>query len=250
MSPTVLAVPGAWHTIESFEPIRKIFTHRGYQFVSQNAPGLHDANATCQDDAESLRRKLLLPLIEDSKDIVVLMHSYGGMYGSQAVQGLSKKEREQAGKKGGVIALIYVSAVTPVEGKTTLDMMGTDAKNLPPWVEYNETTGWVKFTGAKETMYHDIPDTEADYYISLLKDQALNSMNTPISYSPLTDENYNGKAGYVICGADRVVPPAGQEMYAAVGGIDRKVTVEKASHAFFATAAEETVDAVIQLVES
>lgn len=137
MPPTVLAVPGAWHTAESFEPIKKIFTQRGYQFVSQNAPGLHDANGTCQDDAESLRRKLLLPLVEDGKDIVVLMHSYGGMYGSQAVQGLSKKEREQAGKKGGVIALIYVSAVTPVEGKTTLDMMGTDSKNLPPWVEYN-----------------------------------------------------------------------------------------------------------------
>jgi pimeloyl-ACP methyl ester carboxylesterase len=99
-------------------------------------------------------------------------------------------------------------------------------------------------------MYHDISDTEAEYYMSLLKDQALNSMNTPISYSPLTDENYKGKAGYVICGADRVVPPAGQEMYAAVGEIDRKVTVEKASHAFFVTAAEETVDAVLQLVES
>ncbi|KAG5768734.1 hypothetical protein H9Q72_003806 [Fusarium xylarioides] len=172
------------------------------------------------------------------------------MYGSQAVRGLSKKEREQAGKKGGVISLIYVSAVTPVEGKTTLDMMGTDSKNLPPWVDYDETTGWVKFTGAKDTMYHDIPDTEAEYYISLPKDQALNSMNTPISYSPLTDKNYKDKAGYVICGADRVVPPAGQEMYAAVGGTDRKVTVEKASHAFFATAAEETVDAVLQLVES
>jgi hypothetical protein len=92
-------------------------------------------------------------------------------------------------------------------------------------------------------MYHDIVDTEAEYYISLLKDQALNSMNTPISYSPLTDENYKGKA-------DPVVPPAGQGMYTAVGAIDRKVTVEKASHAFFATVAEETVDAVLQLVES
>jgi hypothetical protein len=137
MSPTILTVPGAWHTVESFEPIKKIFTQKGYQFASQNAPGLHDANATCQDDAESLRTKLLLPLVEDGKDVVVLMHSYGGMYGSQAVQGLSKKELERVGKKSGVIALIYVSAVTPVEGKTTLDMMGTDAKNLPPWVDYN-----------------------------------------------------------------------------------------------------------------
>ncbi|KAG8665180.1 hypothetical protein FPOAC2_13671 [Fusarium poae] len=249
MLPTIVAVPGAWHTTASFEPVKKVLTQRGYHFVSQNAPGLYDANGTCQDDAMSLRTKILLPLVDEGKDLVVLMHSYGGMYGSQAVQGLSKKEREQAGKKGGVTALIYVSAVTPIEGKTTLDMMGTDSKNLPSWVDYNETTGWVKFTGAKETMYHDIPDEEADYYISLIKDQALNSMNTPITYSPLTDENFKGKAGYIVCGADCVVPRAGQETYAAVGGIGRVVTVEKASHAFFATAAEEIVDAVLQLAE-
>ncbi|EKJ74176.1 hypothetical protein NXS19_010819 [Fusarium pseudograminearum] len=249
MLPTIVAVPGAWHTAESFDPIKKILTQKGYQFVSQDAPGLHDANGTCQDDAISLRTNILLPLVEEGKDLVVLMHSYGGMYGSQAVQGLSKKEREQAGKKGGVTGLIYVSAVTPIEGKTTLEMMGTDSKNLPPFVDYDETTGWVRFTGAKEAMYHDIPDKEADHYISLLKDQALNSMNTPITYSPLADENFKGTAGYIVCGADCVVPRTGQETYAAVGGIDRVVTVEKASHAFFATAAEEIVDAVLQLVE-
>jgi hypothetical protein len=137
MLPTIVAVPGAWHTTASFEPVKKVLTQRGYHFVSQNAPGLYDANGTCQDDAMSLRTKILLPLVDEGKDLVVLMHSYGGMYGSQAVQGLSKKEREQAGKKGGVTALIYVSAVTPIEGKTTLDMMGTDSKNLPSWVDYN-----------------------------------------------------------------------------------------------------------------
>ncbi|RGP71250.1 hypothetical protein FLONG3_7200 [Fusarium longipes] len=221
---------------------------KGYHFVSQNAPGLHDANATCQGDAESLRTNLLVPLIEEEKDVVVVMHSYGGMYGSQAVQGLSKGERQQAGKKGGVTALVYVSAVTPVEEKTTLDMMGTDTEHLPSWVDYNESTGFVKFTGAKEVMYHDIPESVAEYYLPLLRDQALNSMNSPVSYSPLTDENYKGKAGYVICGNDRVIPPAGQEQYAAVGGIDRKITVEKASHAFFATAPEEAVDAILQLM--
>ncbi|WZH48495.1 Alpha/beta hydrolase fold-1 [Fusarium acuminatum] len=245
--PTILAVPGAWHTVESFDTVKKIFTDRNYEFVSQNAPGVTDANATVIGDAASLRTNLLQPLVEAGKDVIVMMHSYGGMYGSQAVQGLSKREREQSGKQGGVISLIYVSAVTPLEGKTTLDMMGTDAQHLPSWVDYNENTGLVAFTGAKEVMYHDIPDDVSAHYISLLRLQSLNSMNTPVSYSPLTDPNFEGTAGYILCGADRVVPLAGQEQYAAIGGIQRTILVPQASHAFFATAPNDTVNAVLEL---
>lgn len=110
-----------------------------------------------------------------------------------------------------------------------------------------EDTGFVTFTGAKEVMYHDIPDDVASHYISLLQPQSLNSMNTPVTYSPLTDPNFEGTAGYVLCGADRVVPLAGQEQYAAIGGIKRTILVDRASHAFFATAPNDTVNAVLQL---
>ncbi|KAH7186002.1 Alpha/beta hydrolase fold-1 [Fusarium flagelliforme] len=247
MLPTILAVPGAWHTVESFDTVKKIFTDRNYDFVSQNAPGVVDANSTVTGDAASLRTNLLQPLVEAGKDVIVMMHSYGGMYGSQAVQGLSKRERKESGKQGGVVSLVYVSAVTPLEGQSTLDMMGTDAQHLPSWVVYNENTGFVTFTGAKEVMYHDIPDDVAAHYIPLLRPQSLNSMNTPVTYSPLTDPNFEGTAGYVLCGADRVVPLTGQEQYAAIGGIGRTILVEQASHAFFATAPNDTVNAVLEL---
>ncbi|KAL6918265.1 hypothetical protein FSST1_009760 [Fusarium sambucinum] len=253
MSPTIVAVPGAWHVAESFAPVEKIFTARSYDFVSQTAPGVLVKNAfesTAEKDAESLRTNVLLPLIEDGKDVAVMMHSYGGVYGSQAVKCLSKRERQKAGKKGGVTALIYVSAVTPMAGKTTLDMMGTDRDNLPPWVDFNKSTGFVNLSGAKEVMYHNISEDDATHYISLLKDQALNSMDTPISYSPLDDPNFQGTASYVLCGADRVVPLAGQETYAAIGKISRTKLVEDATHAFFASAPEAIVDAVIELLQS
>ena len=278
--PTILAVPGAWHTVESFDSVKKIFTERNYDFVSQNAPGVVDANSTVTGDAASLRTNLLGPLVEAGKDVIVMMHSYGGMYGSQAVEGLSKRERTQSGKQGGVISLIYVSAVTPLAGQSTLNMMGTDVQHLPSFVDYNvrkftplccaagpprcihvrvfvnqnlnqqDNTGFVTFTGAKEVMYHDIPDDVASHYISLLQPQSLNSMNTPVTYSPLTDPNFEGTAGYVLCGADRVVPLAGQEQYAAIGGIKRTILVDQASHAFFATAANDTVNAVLELSQT
>ncbi|KAJ3543755.1 hypothetical protein NM208_g3408 [Fusarium decemcellulare] len=253
MLPTILAVPGAWHTAESFATIKKIFVARNYDFISLDPPGVlvdHAPDASAEGDAASLRSNGLWPLVDAGKDVVLLMHSYGGVYGSCAVKGLSKRERRQAGKNGGVIALIYISAVTPMVGKSTLDMMGTDVEHLPSWVSHNKSTGFVDFTGAKEVMYHDIQEDDLGHCLSLLRSQSLNCLNTPVSYSPLDDPNFRGTAGYIICGADRVIPVAGQETYAAIGSIDHCVVVEDASHAFFITAPEKIVDAVISMVSS
>ncbi|KAJ3546135.1 hypothetical protein NM208_g2156 [Fusarium decemcellulare] len=252
MTAIIVGVPGAWQPVECFAAVKEAFTARNYEFVGQTPPGVlveNPQDASAEKDAESLRNNLLLPLVKEGKDLVLMMHSYGGVYGSRAVQGLSKYEREQAGMKGGVVALIYVSAIPPMVGKTALEMMGANAENLPDWVEYDESTGFVKFSGARDIMYHDVPEDDVTHYMSLLRNQSLNSINTPVSYSPLDDPNFDGAAGYVLCGADRIIPLSAQETYAAIGKMDRKVLVEKASHAFFAIAPTETVDAVIELLQ-
>ncbi len=40
--------------------------------------------------------------VRDGKDIVLVVHSYGGVPGNEAVQGYSKAERQKQGKQGGV----------------------------------------------------------------------------------------------------------------------------------------------------
>lgn len=142
MLPTIVGCPGAWHTADFFDDLAHSFRARGYNFVSQDAPGVLDLangfDATADKDADSLRANLLVPLVESGQDVALLMHSYGGVYGAGAVHGLSKGERQAAGRQaGGVVGLIFVSAVTPVAGKSTLDMMGTDKEHLPPWVDYD-----------------------------------------------------------------------------------------------------------------
>lgn len=142
MLPTIVGCPGAWHTADFFDDLAHRFRTRGYNFVSQDAPGVLDLansfDATADKDADSLRANLLVPLVESGHDVALLMHSYGGVYGAAAVHGLSKGERQAAGHQaGGVVGLIFVSAVTSVAGKSTLDMMGTDKEHLPPWVDYN-----------------------------------------------------------------------------------------------------------------
>lgn len=96
-------------------------------------------------------------------------------------------------------------------------------------------------------MYHDLAEGEAEKWMSQLEPQSLNAMNTPVSYSPIQDPFYKDKAGYIICGNDRVIPAAGQEAYAAMASIERKVLVHQASHAFWATALDDVVDATIAL---
>ncbi|CAN8099833.1 unnamed protein product [Discula destructiva] len=252
LKPTIVAIPGAWHSAEFFKDVRASFESLGYPFVSRDAPSIQAEKAltaTGEEDAQFVRNDVLLPLLDTGGNIVVLMHSYGGLYGSAAVQGLSKSERLQQGKQGGVLALIYVSAVVPLAGKSCLDMMGTKIDSLPPFSTYDESTGIVCLSAAEEVMYHDLQEGEAEKWISKLKPQSLNAMNTPVSYSPVGDLFYKGKLGYIICGKDKLIPVAGQAAYADMAGIELKILVQEASHAFWATACNDVIDAAIALSE-
>ncbi|KAL6810286.1 hypothetical protein V8C43DRAFT_328175 [Trichoderma afarasin] len=253
MLPTIVGVTGMWHPGSCFDDLAAVFEKRGYPFVSQDAPGIlseDPINSTVDMDAESLRQNILLPLLAEGKDIILLMHSYGGVYGSAAVHGLSRKEREKAGQEGGIVGLVYVTAVTPAVGKSLLDMMGLTPENLPPHVVLNESTGQIMLIEADKYMYHDIPTSDADKWIAKIKPQAFNSVNTAISYSPLADSNYEGSFGYIFCGNDRVLPLEAQKYYADISGIKNTVLVEAASHAFFVGTCEETVAATISLSKS
>lgn len=140
MLPTMVGVTGMWHPGSCFEDLAAVFGKRGYRFVSQDAPGIlseDPINSTVDMDAESLRQNILLPLLAEGKNVILLMHSYGGVYGSAAIHGLSRKERKETGQKGGIIGLVYITAVTPAVGKSLLDMMGLTPENLPPHVVLN-----------------------------------------------------------------------------------------------------------------
>jgi hypothetical protein len=81
-----------------------------------------------------VREKVLLPLINEGKDAIVLMHSFGGVYGGAAARGLSKAQLEREAKKGGVVALVYMAAACVPSGMSTLERMGV-GEELLPWVE-------------------------------------------------------------------------------------------------------------------
>ena len=57
--------------------------------------------------------------VGQDKDVILIPHSYGGVPASESTKGLSKKEREAEGKKGGVIMFAYLPCLVPPVGKST-----------------------------------------------------------------------------------------------------------------------------------
>lgn len=122
--PTILLIPGAWHKASSFEPVAAILRSQGYHvetttLLSAGGP----TSATVADDAEDIRQKNLNDLVAQGKEVVVVMHSYGGIPGTESVKGLARKDRAARNEKGGVIALVYIAAFLIPAGQSVESFM-------------------------------------------------------------------------------------------------------------------------------
>jgi hypothetical protein len=63
-------------------------------------------------------------LTEEGKDIVLVPHSYSGLIVCKASKGLVKSMQAKAGKQGGIVWIVFVTAVVGKEGQSLLDVMG------------------------------------------------------------------------------------------------------------------------------
>ncbi|KAI9927483.1 hypothetical protein MW887_003098 [Aspergillus wentii] len=120
--PTILIISGGGHTPAHFRPLQILFEHRRYAVHSPRLPSncLLLANDSSAEDV-TLARKIATRLSNEGKEIIVLMHSYGGFVGTEAMCGLGLIQRARAGLTGGVKWLAYMTAVTPMKGESTIE---------------------------------------------------------------------------------------------------------------------------------
>lgn len=104
---------------------------RGWETEAVTYPsvGAEPATLGLQDDAQALH-DALDGLINQAKDVVLVVHSYGGLVGSSAAKGLGQKQRAEEGKAGGIIMLVYLAAFVLPMGNSILDALGGQ---YPPW---------------------------------------------------------------------------------------------------------------------
>ncbi|KAI1075152.1 Alpha/beta hydrolase fold-1 [Whalleya microplaca] len=77
-------------------------------------------NADLASDSD-LIRSYATSLVEAGRTIAVLMHSYGGQVGTNALYGLSRNARAAKGLAGGISHLIYMAAFAMPEGRSMTD---------------------------------------------------------------------------------------------------------------------------------
>lgn len=76
-----------------------------------------------EDDATAIQ-KVTSKLADEGQQIILVMHSYGGIPGTESAKGLSWERRQANGEQGGIIALVYVSAYLIKEGMSVMSVAG------------------------------------------------------------------------------------------------------------------------------
>ena len=135
-NPIIVFVPGAFHTPEHFHPITAQLEASSFQAITVSLPtiGARASSASYRDDVHAIR-SMLHELIEDQgKDVLLAIHSYGGVPGCQAVGGLEKSARVKAGKNGGVVHVLFMAALLVEQGKRLRDAL---TGGLPPWATFD-----------------------------------------------------------------------------------------------------------------
>lgn len=119
--PTFVLVHGAFHRPVVWDPVVSELDKAGYSAI---APGLPSSDpqrksSPVTDNSEDVAtiRKAVSELVQEH-DVVVVMHSLGGLSGSDSLEGLDKQTCTSKGLKGGVIRLIFICAYLVPEGFT------------------------------------------------------------------------------------------------------------------------------------
>ena len=241
--PTVLIVPGGWHLPIHYEPLTKVLSSHGLPSVALPLPtlGASPPDKDLYDDIAYISSKLEELVEKEGREVILIVHSYGGIPGSSAARPFVRKERAQEGKKGGVIGVLYISSWAMPAGKTTveaaegmnLDWIIIDVSTLCPFYSLNAYFFQGPTSLASDPVHHfynDIPPSDADFYASKL----VTHCSVAIT-QPGTADCLNGvvPCTFLICENDNAVPIFVQERMAKNLGEGAKVERCSAGHSPF-----------------
>ncbi|KAG8161185.1 hypothetical protein KVR01_009449 [Diaporthe batatas] len=245
--PVIVFVPGAFSRPSDFDLVSGPLREAGYEVHVVHHPSSPDVlvrpTPSMYDDAENIHR-LVEKLADEGKDIIIVMHSYGGLPGTQACEGLSRRERRKAAKPGGIVRLLYVgAAIAPVGAsmagvlRTTMPLPSVEAADGKPslWTSVTIAMGgliplsWTAWLFSHSSLaasveglwaYNRNPEIFTDWLLAdMPREEALGyaSMSSSVAQSvkstvtPLTYAGYKHiPCSYFLTRLDRVNPPEAQ----------------------------------------
>jgi pimeloyl-ACP methyl ester carboxylesterase len=83
--PTIVFVPGAFHSPEYYSPVRALLEAKGYGTEPVSLPSVGNNSASSMTDDPTAIRVVSSKLADEGHQVVLVMHSYGGTPGTENI---------------------------------------------------------------------------------------------------------------------------------------------------------------------
>ncbi|PNS16989.1 hypothetical protein CAC42_4953 [Sphaceloma murrayae] len=232
---SLLLAHGAWHAPRHYSHLTKGLEKAGYTVVAPQLPSVGRDGEAFDDDVNTLRSGLR-DIFKTGKDAAIVMHSYGGVCGSEAAKGFVKGE---SGNENGVVKMIYMCAFALPSGSSLNDALSHGP--APDWLHPTESGKALTCERNDEIFYNDIDDEDFKRKTSSeLKIHAADTMARPVTWEPYRSIS----SAYLVCEKDMAIPAAAQEGMAQAAGITEIRKID-ASHTPWVSRTDETVKATL-----
>ncbi|KAL8290923.1 hypothetical protein RB597_008948 [Gaeumannomyces tritici] len=218
---TVHFVPGAFHGPWAFDLIRAELASRGFNNTSAST--------------------LPSTLVDAGQKVVLVVHSYGGAVSSNVVEGLSVQQRAAAGKPGGIITHVFLTAMALSVGQSAL---GVFNGTLPPWLEVTDDGKFYFPSTPEQIFYNDVEDQElVAKCVAALRPEPFKIVQDASRYAPWTEDNFN--VAYIHTELDQAIDISVQNSLSSQFPAGSFMATMNAGHSPFLSQPKELADNII-----
>ncbi|KAJ5157959.1 uncharacterized protein N7500_007610 [Penicillium coprophilum] len=239
-STTILFVPGAWHSPDCYDPVVQRLEAANYKTDKVYLPSVGPVEHHLSFDADVAQiRTHIERAAEAGQEVVLIVHSYGGLPASEAIKGLDIKTRQQNGLTGGVSHLFFCTSFVIKEGDS---LIGAFGGNDLPWFIVSDDKLEVNPANPKKTFYHDCDAVQIETSIAALKPHSYQTLHSPCTYAAWKDV----PSTYLYCTEDAAIPLVVQKgmVEGTANGTGMRTESVDASHSPFLSKPDEVTAAI------
>ena len=234
--PTIVLVPGAWHPASCFDLIASSLQFYGYETIQVTTPSV-GSSEPFSADVQAIRDAIRTA--SKKGEVLLFMHSYGGVPGCCAIEGLRKEDLPE----GGVTSLVFCTSWMLDVGETILANPIVNPRKARA-VSDDPLEVWKPRGGATHCFYGDLSPEDQEMWIARLRHQKFDTiMKSPVTYAAWKSV----PTTYILCTKDEAIgyeTQLGLVERAGKEGIHVKTERLEASHSPFLSMPEAVVEAI------
>lgn len=229
---SVVMVHGAWHVPEHYEDLVDHLKSQGFDTHCPRLPTAVDKlpvpeTASMPHDTATVQ-STIQGLVEKGKKIILLMHSYGGVVGTNSLNGLLWPQRQSQNLPGGVVGVVYMAAFVIPVGTCLNTPFGGD--NVP-WLDYDKENDVIHIQNPRQAFYgHIESDEEAKKWLDLTVYCPARVNRGVLEFAPYDHIGKGVDATYLVCRRDKDLDPEAQKEMATLLGESRTMEYSDAGH--------------------